>query len=47
MKGLQVGIKNGELSILKEGQEKKFLRKVDQITFSADLANKASKTVYK
>lgn len=36
--GLQVGTRNGKLEILKEGKHKKFLKSVEQITFSGEYA---------
>jgi propionate CoA-transferase len=38
--GLEVAIENGKLKIVKEGKKKKFLNKVAQITYSAEVANK-------
>jgi propionate CoA-transferase len=37
--GLEVAIENGKLKIVKEGKKKKFLTKVGQITYSAQMAN--------
>jgi propionate CoA-transferase len=37
--GLQIGIEDGTLRILREGKAKKFLNQVEQITFSGELAN--------
>jgi len=37
---LQIGIENGKLKILKEGHPKKFVKNVEQITFSGDYARK-------
>ena len=36
----------GELKVIKEGKERKFLRKVDQITFSGKIAQKLNKNVF-
>ena len=36
--GLEVEVKDGKLHILKEGKSKKFVQKVEQITFSGDYA---------
>lgn len=36
--GLQVSIKDGKLSIDKEGKAKKFIKKVEQVTFSGEYA---------
>lgn len=38
--GLKTAVEDGKLAILSEGRNKKFCRKVQQITFSADLARK-------
>lgn len=43
--GLKVEIKNGQLTILEEGRNKKFLQNVEQITFSGDYANKVGQNV--
>lgn len=44
-KGLKEKIGNGKLEILNEGQVKKFMKDVEQITFSADFAKKAGQKV--
>jgi propionate CoA-transferase len=44
-KGLQISIEDGSLEIFKEGQVKKFIRDVEQITFSADQAIKSGRPV--
>lgn len=36
--GLEIGIENGSLKIIKEGRSKKFLNQVEQITFSGEYA---------
>ncbi len=38
--GLECKVEDGKLNILKEGKVKKFLRSIEQITFSADTARK-------
>lgn len=43
--GLKVEVKDGKLQILEEGRNKKFLPKVEQITFSGDYANKVGQNV--
>lgn len=43
--GLKVEIKNGELKILKEGRARKFVQKVEQITFSGTYAAMRSQPV--
>lgn len=43
--GLKVEIKDGKLHILEEGRNKKFLKQVEQITFSGDYANKVGQNV--
>lgn len=43
--GLKVEFINGELRILQEGKVKKFIKEVEQITFSGDTANKNNKKV--
>ena len=43
--GLKVEVKNGKLTILTEGKVKKFLQKVEQITFSGDYARKVKQNV--
>lgn len=43
--GLQIEIKDGKLKILKEGKSKKFIKKVDQITFSGEYAQEVSQPV--
>jgi propionate CoA-transferase len=37
--GLDIGFENGEVRIKREGREKKFVRKVQQVTYSGHLAN--------
>ena len=44
--GLEVEIQNGRLNILKEGQYKKFLKNVNQITFSGNYARQQQQPVY-
>lgn len=44
--GLQVNIADCKLSIIKEGKSKKFLKKVDQITFSGNYAKEIGQTVF-
>lgn len=43
--GLEVSIGDGKLNILKEGRHTKFLEKVEQITFSGDLARMGSRPI--
>ena len=43
--GLKVEVKDGKLTILNEGKVKKFLQKVEQITFSGDYARKVKQNV--
>lgn len=43
--GLKEKVENGELIILEEGREKKFVKKVEQITFSAKYANETEQEV--
>ncbi|EKQ57480.1 MULTISPECIES: acyl CoA--acetate/3-ketoacid CoA transferase [unclassified Clostridium] len=44
-KGLEVKVDNGELKIINEGREKKFVNSVEQITFSGKYAMKVKQTV--
>lgn len=44
-KGLKETIGDGKLEIIQEGQVKKFMKDVEQITFSADFAKKAGQKV--
>lgn len=43
--GLEIEIKEGKLKILKEGKIKKFIKNVEQITFSGDFARKNNRKV--
>lgn len=43
--GLEVAIENGKLKIIKEGKSKKFVKNVDQITFSGDYARETGQAV--
>lgn len=43
--GLKVGIGNGKMEILVEGREKKFIKEVEQTTFSGEYANKTNQPV--
>lgn len=43
--GLNIDIRNGEIKILKEGIEKKFINEVEQITFSGEYAAKIGQPV--
>ena len=43
--GLKIGVENGELRILQEGKVKKFIKDVEQITFSGKIANENNKKV--
>lgn len=44
--GLEIGVKDGKLEILKEGSSKKFIKAVEQITFSGKVAALNEKPVY-
>jgi len=44
--GLKVEVKEGQLSILNEGKFNKFLKGVEQITFSGNLAKKQGKNIF-
>ncbi len=44
-KGLEVKVENGELKILNEGSQKKFIDSVEQITFSGEYAMKIKQPV--
>ena len=44
--GLQVAIEDGKLRIIKEGRARKFLKKVEQMTFSGTYARKRKQPVY-
>lgn len=43
--GLKEEIKDGKLTIIQEGKEKKFIKSVEQVTFSADYANETGQDV--
>lgn len=43
--GLKQEIKDGKLNIIQEGKMKKFIKKVEQVTFSADYANETGQEV--
>ncbi|WP_264212604.1 acyl CoA:acetate/3-ketoacid CoA transferase [Leisingera thetidis] len=43
--GLKVAVENGELRIVQEGRNKKFVRLIEQITFSGPYASKRSQPV--
>lgn len=43
--GLSVAFEDGKLQIVKEGREQKFIKQVEQITFSGDYANKTGQPV--
>ncbi|MCX7781944.1 MAG: acyl CoA:acetate/3-ketoacid CoA transferase, partial [Negativicutes bacterium] len=43
--GLEVAVGDGKLTIIKEGRNKKFLEKVEQITFSGEYAQKVRQPV--
>jgi propionate CoA-transferase len=43
--GLKVAVKEGKLTILEEGRAKKFLKKVEQVTFSGQYAKKIQQPV--
>lgn len=43
--GLEVAVENGQLRIVKEGRSKKFVKKVDQITFSGAYAQEVGQPV--
>jgi propionate CoA-transferase len=44
--GLEVSIRDGKISIIKEGKSRKFVRNVEQITFSGGYALKRGQPVY-
>lgn len=44
-RGLEITTQDGKLSIRKEGAEKKFIPRVEQITFSGDYARQKGQTV--
>lgn len=44
--GLSVAIEDGKLKIIKEGRARKFLKKVEQMTFSGTYARKRKQPVY-
>ena len=44
--GLKVAVENGELRVLEEGRQRKFLKKVGQITFNGQYAYDRGKPVY-
>ncbi|MDI6884149.1 MAG: malonate decarboxylase subunit alpha [Hadesarchaea archaeon] len=44
-KGLEVGVEGGKLKILQEGSIKKFVKRVEQITFSGEYARKHGQEV--
>ena len=44
--GLKVAVENGELRILEEGKQRKFVKKVGQITFNGQYAYDRGKPVY-
>lgn len=43
--GLKTEVKDGKLTILQEGRNKKFIKSLDQVTFSADFANETNQKV--
>lgn len=43
--GLQVEVKDGKLTIVKEGKIRKFLKKIEQVTFSGEYANDTNQSV--
>ena len=43
--GLKIAIENGELHILQEGKKKKFIKSVEQITFSGSYAQEINQPV--
>jgi len=43
--GLKTEVKDGKLTILQEGRNKKFVKSVEQVTFSADFANETNQNV--
>lgn len=43
--GLKLDFSDGKLNILQEGREKKFLKNVEQITFSGDYANEKGQSI--
>ncbi|KAB1083931.1 acyl CoA:acetate/3-ketoacid CoA transferase [Neorhizobium galegae] len=45
IRGLRMEIRDGKLNILQEGEQAKFIKEVEQITFSGDYAREAHQTV--
>lgn len=43
--GLKMSIGDGELKVIEEGREKKFIKAVEQVTFSGEYANKTNQPV--
>jgi propionate CoA-transferase len=43
--GLEVAIRDGNLAIVREGEHRKFVEHVEQITFSGDYAREMGRTV--
>jgi propionate CoA-transferase len=43
--GLKVDVKDGKLTIVKEGRRNKFLKQIEQVTFSGDYANDTNQNV--
>lgn len=43
--GLKVDVKDGKLTIVKEGRKNKFLKQIEQVTFSGDYANDTNQNV--
>ncbi len=43
--GLEIGVENGKLKILKEGEVKKFVKAVEHKTFSGEYASETGQTV--
>lgn len=44
--GLEIGIADGRLTIIKEGRLKKFIKKVEQITFNASYSRQLGQDIY-
>ncbi len=44
--GLELSLKDGELKVIKEGKNKKFVKAVQQVTFSGDYAQQRGQPVY-
>ena len=43
--GLKIGVENGEVKIIQEGKKRKFVKQVEQVTFSGRFARESSQPV--